>query len=824
MSQPPLPVPPALPSWLSNYAPPAGRFDECLAPDGSLRGPWTDFFAQLGDDPTATLRAASDACHRAIIEQEVNVNVYEDARSAAQSWPLDVIPLLLDRDSWHDLSTGLQQRAQLYERLLKDLYGPQHLLKSGSIPAALAMANPNFLRACAGLGERSTPFLQNFAVDVARSPDGRWWVLEDRLDAPAGLGYALQNRIIIRHVLAGAFRETPVVRLYQFLQDYRNALSRLATDPQDPRIVLLTPGPANEAYFEHTYLARYLGCAPVEGEDLTTRDQQVYLRTVGGLKRVDAILRRVDSEFCDPLELNPESLLGIPGLVQAAQAGTVGLANQLGGTALEGTGLLAYLPPLCRELLGEKLLLPSAATWWCGEPSAREYVLKNLHALVIKPTFGGRFAFPTRYGKLLSAAEREVLAAQIRALPHAYCGQERVLLGTTPTWEKDRLRPKPYVLRVYLSWCDGKYQVLPGGLARFNWSGEDGIISLQRGSVSKDTWVLQEGAPVERPVVTLPVRRDFTLAPTATPSRLADHLYWLGRYLERTRQISRLVEKMEGLIEDEIAALDPGVATDMVRLTLRLQDSNALGTAPLDFLVNKVHRIAADGTHVGSLAGNLRELSRILEIAKVHLPPEAWQTARKLRTLTPSPTQTGVWPELRTQLSALDSLAAETLPRDTGWRFLDLGRRVERAMQLLFCIEAFLPAQPALVVTEFRLQTLLHVTDGLFTYRSIYHGPYQNAPVLACLFGAAENPRSVCYQTDRIYEHLQLLPEEIAPAAVATLRSVAYELAKEIRLADVQVMGEEPAQIAIQIRAWIGRLSQISDTVTRIYFAHLQQA
>ena len=813
-----------MPSWLGHYAPPSGRFDECLAPDGSLRTLWADFFSQLGEDPAQALRSASDACHRAIIEQEVNVNVYEDARSAAQSWPLDVLPLLLDRDSWESLSAGLQQRAQLYEHLLKDLYGPQQLLKSGSIPAALIMANPNFLRACVGLGNRSTPFLQNFAVDVARSPDGRWWVLEDRLDAPTGLGYALQNRIIIRHVLAGAFRATPVVRLYQFFQDYRNAVTRLSAQTQDPRVVLLTPGPANEAYFEHTYLARYLGFAPVEGEDLTTRDRQVYLRTVGGLKRVDAILRRVDSAFCDPLELNPESLLGIPGLVQSSLAGTIGLANQLGGTALEGTGLLAYLPPLCREVLGEKLLLPSAATWWCGEPSAREYVLKNLHALVIKPTFGGPTSIPTRYGALLTEAERNVLADQIRARPQAYCGQERVLLGTAPAWEKDGLRPKPYVLRVYLNWCDGKYHVLPGGLARFNRSGEDGIISLQRGSISKDTWVLQDGDPVERPVVTRPTRSDFTLTPTATPSRLADHLYWLGRYLERTRQISRLLEKMDALLEDEIAILDPGVAIDTVRLALRLQDSYAASTATLDFLVAKVHRVAADVTHVGSLAGNLRELSRILEIVKVHLPPEAWQTARKLRALSPSQAQTGVWPELRVQLAALDSLVAETLPRDTGWRFLDLGRRLERAMQLLSCLEAFLPSQPALVVTEFRLQTLLHVTDGLFTYRTIYHGPYENAPVLACLFGAAENPRSVCYQTDRIYEHLQLLPEEIAPAAVATLRSTAYELARDIRLTDVQALAEEPTQIAVQIHQWIGVLSQINDRVTQIYFAHLQQA
>lgn len=822
MPPPPTPRSPDLPSCFGNYTL-AGRFDECVAPDGTLREPWRNFFAQLGPDPVQTLRGATDACHRAIIEQEININVYEDARSAAQSWPLDVMPLLLDQASWENLSDGLQQRAQLYQALLQDLYGPQRLLKKGSLPAALAMANPHFLRPCAGLADKSAPFLQTFAVDVARSPDGRWWVLEDRLDAPAGLGYALQNRIIIRHVLAGAFRGTPVVRLYQFFQDYQAALRRMSPEREDPRIVLLTPGSANEAYFEHTYLARYLGYAPVEGEDLTTRDQQVFLRTVGGLERVDVILRRVDSEFCDPLELNPQSLLGIPGLVQAAHAGTVGLANQLGGAALEGTGLLAFLPSLCRELLDQELLLPSAATWWCGQPKARDYVLDNLHALVIKPTFSGRTEIPTRYGGLLSKPERERLGAEIRARPHAYCGQERVLLGTTPAWEKDQLRPKPYVLRVYLSWCEGRYQVLPGGLTRFNRSGEDGIVSLQRGSISKDTWVLQEHASTEPPIAVLLNRREPTRTSAATPSRLADHLYWLGRYLERTSQIARLLEKMDPLLEDEIAGLDPEVVRDTLRLALRLQDTSAPPEVTLEFLVAKVRRLATDGAHLGSLASNLRELSRILEIAKVHLPPEAWQTARRLRALTTAERLNSMLPLLRTQLGALDSLVAETLPRDVGWKFLDLGRRLERAMQLLTCVEAFLPTWTLPIVTEFRLQTLLHVTDGLFTFRSMWHGSFENTAVLTCLFSTPENPRGVCYQTEHLCESLHTLPDTIAPGAVAFLRAHAKVLAQEVRQADVKAMGEQPSIVAPQVRQWLGTLGELNDRVTQIYFAHLQR-
>lgn len=825
MSSPPLSDRAELPSCFGNYMPLSGRYDECMAPDGTLRGPWTEFFSHLGVDPSATLRTASDACHRAVIEQEVNLNIYEDARSATQSWPLDVVPLLLDKASWDTLAEGLQQRAALYEHLLQDIYGRQELLINGALPAALVMANPHFQRACVGLGNRPGPFLQNFAVDVARSPDGRWWVLQDRIDAPAGLGYALQNRMIVRHVLSGAFRAAPVVRMYQFFQDYRAALRRLAGKAEDPRIVLHTPGPANEAYYEHTYLARYLGYSPVEGEDLTTRNGEVFLRTVGGLKRVDAILRRVDSEFCDPLELNPDSLLGIPGLVQAAQSGAVGLANQLGGAVLEGTGLLAFLPALCREVLDEELLLPSAATWWCGQEKAREYVLGNLHALVVKPAHRDRSENSIRYGALLSETERNALADEIRAKPHAYCGQERVLLGTTPAWEKDGLCPKPYVLRVYLNWHDGRYQLLPGGLTRFNAGGEDGIVSLQRGSISKDTWVLQDSAPTEPPLSAwVGRRRQATRTPAATPSRLADHLYWLGRYMERTRQISRLLEKMDPLLEDEIASLEPAVVMDTARLALRLQDSMAVPTASLDFLVSKAHRLATEAGHVGSLSSNLRELSRILEIAKVHLPAEAWQTARRLRALTTAERLTAVLPELHTQLSALESLVAETLPRDTSWTFLDLGRRLERALQLLYAIDGFLAQAGVTDVTEFRLQTLLNVVDGLFTYRAMFEGSLECGAVLECLLALAGNPRGVSYQLDLLRDHLTALPDEMAPVAVTALRVSAKSLADEVRTTDVKALGNDPATITVPVREWVSDLWELNNQITQIYFAHLQPA
>jgi uncharacterized circularly permuted ATP-grasp superfamily protein len=621
---------------LPGYAGLPGRYDECRAPDGSVRPHWAAFLRGLGPDSSATLRSATDACARAVLEQDVSMNVYAGDRSEPKPWPLDVVPHLVSSDDWEVLSNGLRQRARLYNTLAADLYGPQKFLRNGALPAQLAMANPHFLRPCFGLGNQPGVFLHHYAADIARAPDGQWWVLQDRLDAPSGFGYSLQNRVIVRTALPQAFHGAQVERLDRFFRDFQSSLARLAPSPargEEPRVVFLTPGPANETYFEHAYLARLLGHPLVEGADLTTRDRQVFLRTVGGLKRVDTIVRRVDSGFCDPLELNPHSVLGVPGLVHAAHGDRVALANQLGAAALESACLLAFAKPLCRAVLGEDLRLPSVATWWCGQPSAKEYVLENLHALVIKPSFRERGAFATRYGALLTGRERDALTADIEAHPGEYCGQERLLLGTTPAWSAGRLGPVPFVMRLFVAWHDGDYRVMPGGLTRFDPTGADAIVSLQRGSVTKDTWVLSASPTRDAPATMLAEPIAVYHRPESTPSRLADNLYWLGRYLERTAQISRLLDRLDPLVRNEIVALDAAVVKDSLRILLAAQQSSAADDATTGELAAQIRLEADDPDHPGSLAANLGQLIRVLDQVKVNLPPEFWRILRRLRAI-----------------------------------------------------------------------------------------------------------------------------------------------------------------------------------------------
>jgi hypothetical protein len=439
----------------------------------------------------------------------------------------------------------------------------------------------------------------------------------------------------------------------------------------------------------------------------------------------------VDSGFCDPLELNSESVLGVPGLVHAAHGGKVALANQLGGAALESASFLAFLKPLCQSVLGEALRLPSVATWWCGQKAARDYVLGNLESLVIKPAFRSRGGSTTRYGALLSDSERDTLAAAIRSRPGDFCGQERLLLGTTPAWAEGGLKPVPFVMRLFVAWHEGEYRVMPGGLTRFDPTGADAIVSLQKGGATKDTWVISPGSPHDAPVIILPESGTGYYRTESTPSRLADNLYWLGRYLERTAQMLRLLEQLDPLLQGEAAELDPEVTRDSMRLILSSVQSEPEEDASLADMAAQIRAEADDLEHPGSLASSLGSLIRVLDQVKVSLPPEFWRILRRLRAIAAGGNPLGA-SDLGQQLTSLEALGSETLAHDTSWHFLKLGLRVERARHIVFLAdELLLPerpdGRPAGPPSEFRLQTLLHYTACLFTYRSLHHGVFQPA-------------------------------------------------------------------------------------------------
>src|SRR5712671_221789 len=538
---------------LGGYKARPGNFDEMMDRDGRVREHWRPFLtmlAALGREEIDRRFAAAD---RHLRESGVFYRVYEDPAGVVRPWPFSHVPLLIAPAEWRALKAGLVQRAELLERILKDIYGPAELVRERRLPAAVVAGNPEFLRPMVGVTPVGGAHLRFCAVDVARSPDGRWWVLGDRTQAPSGAGYALENRIALSNAMPDTYRELRVERLAPFFQAFQAELSGLNRQ-DDSRVCVLTPGPLNETYFEHAYLARYLGFLLVEGEDLTVRDDGVFIRTVSGLKRADVLIRRLDADFADPLELNARSRLGVPGLVQAVRDGTVVIANGLGAGVVEARALLSFLPALAPAVLGQELALPNVATWWLGQDSARDEIVERLDEMVLASAFVGELPGHHEQREVLGAAlepdERRRILEQIAHRGIDFVAKEAVSLSTTPVWRNGKLEPRPFTLRLFLARASDGWRVMPGGFVRVADDIDARAVSLQRGGSTGDAWVLSDKPVAETTLLPAPDRISITRGTGPLPSRAAANLFWVARYVERAEATLRIVRALVSRVSD----------------------------------------------------------------------------------------------------------------------------------------------------------------------------------------------------------------------------------------------------------------------------------
>jgi len=603
------------------------------------------------------------------------------------------------------------------------------------------------------------------AVDLARSPDGQWWVLADRTQAPSGSGYALENRTIVADVLPDLFRTSNVLRLAPFFRAQRDALINLA-QCHNPRIVLLTPGPHNETYFEHSYIARYLGFTLVEGADLTVRDRSVYLKTVDGLEKVDVILRRVDDSFCDPLELRSESLLGVPGLVDAVVAGNVKVANALGSGLIETAAVMPFLPSLSLHLLGEELKLPSVATWWCGQTKALDWVLQHLDSVVVKPAFPTRGMEPV-FGADIPPAEKKKFADQLRTRPHEYVAQEQIALSTAPVWEKGHLLPRSVVLRAYVLNTGNGWIALPGGLTRVA-EAEGSVVSMQRGGHSKDAWVLSD-SPVDTFSMLRPRGEPVELrrAPGAVPSRVADNVFWLGRYVERAENIARIVRSMI----PRVRRADEVELGCLIRLHGCLESRysrlpKAKNRKPtLQELEQELISVLTNIKRPDSLASTLAEVSRVGGNVRERLSADMNFLIGQLRDSiqVEHRGQFLEYPAMLTAclelLSAFSGMERENINRGSGWLFMSIGRRLERAIYLTRQLREV--ATPLAEEDWSFLECLLEVADTSISYRARYFTTLQPMAVLDLLMADDMNPRSLDFQLRHLADLYEKLPRHL---------------------------------------------------------------
>ena len=765
-------------------------YEESTVDGVNPRAHWARLLDGLRDLGPEELEQRWARAERRIRDNGITYNVYSDPLGVNRPWKIDIVPLMIPAEEWRFIEAGVKQRAQLLNCLLEDLYGPQRLLKEGHFPAALLYANPAFLRPMAGVTVPAHSYLHMMAVDLARSPDGRWWVLADRTQAPSGSGYALENRLIVSDVLPELFRDSNVLRLAPFFRAQRETLLGLApkAGPKpgkalgqnaDPRVVLLTPGPLNETYFEHSYLAKYMDLTLVEGADLTVRDRAVYLKTVGGLEKVDVILRRVDDHFCDPLELRSDSLLGISGLVEAVVAGNVTVANALGSGLIESAAIMPFLPGLSRHLLGQELKLPSVATWWCGQRSALDWVENNLHKVVVKPAFPALGREPV-FGSELQPAEREAFLQRLQARPHEYVAQEQVALSTAPVWEGG-LSSHSVVLRTYVLNTGKGWMAIPGGLVRVadahgmkrataepsngtvNGSAHSSVVSMQRGGHSKDAWVMSE-RPVD-PFSMLPARDEpvkLRRVPQVVPSRVADNTFWLGRYAERAENTARILRSMVPRVrqtEDSelgsLLRLHSCLGSRYSRLPKRKLPTFAV-------LEKELMSLLSDPKRGDSLPATLREVARTGGNVRERLSADMMLLIHQLRDsmeMKPKSALSDTTVKLTAGLELLSTFSGmerENLIRGSGWLFLSLGRRLERAVTLTRALREI--TRPLAAENWAYMQWLLEVADSSMTYRQRYYTTLQPLPVLDVLLMDETNPRSLHFQLDHIADLYAKLP------------------------------------------------------------------
>jgi uncharacterized circularly permuted ATP-grasp superfamily protein/uncharacterized alpha-E superfamily protein len=803
------------------------RYDELRAAGGALRPVWQRFFDALpADDVAAELARRRGLIAPQLRNLGVTHNVYgADGRPQAQPWPLALLPQLIAPDDWAVIEAGVAQRARLLDAMLADIYhGAQRLLHEALLPPALVFRHPGYLRPLHGVRPPGGLHLHIAAFDLARAPDGRWWIVSQRTQGPSGLGYVLHNRLVVSRLFPEAFRELRVQHVAASCRRMLDTVETLAAplaEGQAPRIALLTPGPANETYFEQAFLARYLGLPLVEGGDLVVRGARVFLKTVEGLQPVHGLLRRLDDDYCDPLELRSDSTLGIAGLLQAVRAGNVVIANALGSAFLESPAVQGFLPGIAEALLGEPLQLASLPTWWCGEPAAWAQVRARIPGMVQRAAFPGA---PGDAARPIAAEQADAVRHRIDADPDAWVVQRMLPFARAPLWGERGFELRPAMLRVYaIADAQARWHVMPGGMTRVA-ADTPFDVSLQRGGTSLDSWVLTNGTvdhysmlPARLSVDDIARRR----APVA--SRTAEHLFWFGRYTERTEQGVRLLRALLGVLDSEYDA--PAALLEV--LAPLAQGAGLVGEdapsaqRPREF--ERALRAALADAHGGGLGRALAALARSVGALGERLAPEQLALVASmgegLRALParPLPAQAlQVLDRLALQLAALTGTQTDRMTRDHGWRLLTVGRLIERLLGMARVMALLMDGDALDSVAGADL--LLELFDSSITFRARYqrHGDLLALVDLLVLDDA--NPRAFAGILRRLRNELDKLPgmhdgawREHLPAAGAGLEPAALRDAGD-------------AQVRAQVGALAERLhaggAALSDMLGQRYFAH----
>ncbi|MDD2698956.1 MAG: circularly permuted type 2 ATP-grasp protein [Arcobacteraceae bacterium] len=813
-------------------------FDEMFNSNGAIKEHWLEIANALEKAGIKQLEQKQFEIDWRLEDNGVTYNIYNDPDGINRKWNLDPIPFVLKEEEWDKVTRGLKQRAKLLDLIFKDIYSEQKLLKDGIIPPEIIFSHKGFIPEIVGFKNKDYYSLKFYAADISRGPDGKFWLINDRTSAPSGLGYAIENRLTMNSIANELYPNINTKKLASFIDGFKKMLkSSTKKQQENPLIVLLTPGPHNETYFEHSYLSAFLDLALVQGEDLLARDNQIWLKNLNGLRKVDGILRRVDDRYCDPLELKNDSQLGVTGLLNVARNDNISIINPMGIGILENHGLNPFMKNICKYFLNEELILPQIATWWCGQESELEYVLKNITTLIIKK-IDKTEKVETYIGKNLMNQDIEKLKEKIKLFPQAYIGQEHINFSTVPSFTGNEIEPRNAILRSFSYLGENGYEVMNGGLVRVAASKDSLMFSGQKMGYSKDLWILgTDDAKVINPL-SQRVYIDSKLENIST--KRAENLFWLGRYINRAIITSRMVRfslknminihKLEGLDNTNLISKILNNAITHLTMTypgfLELKDNTT---------INEMVSIIKDKTRVGSLTFTLNMLSNSNINVKNLLTIDAWRIFDKMHKNWYSYTMQKNQPvrehinqinNLLIYLMAYKELIDESIFKEQGLILFDIGGKIEVSLLLVSKLRSLLTMKHEKMLQYEVIDSLLNSYESYNSYRAYYQSSLDLSNVIEFLIFNAKYPKSLIYIITELLGNLKELPKQKNSDYLSSCEEPIFKIYSKIKLSnpatllkidDKQFLYEELDSFLSEISVL---LIKSSDELTNTYFSH----
>jgi uncharacterized circularly permuted ATP-grasp superfamily protein/uncharacterized alpha-E superfamily protein len=819
-------------------------FDEVYDKDKNVREYWKEILHDIEKAGPDLLKEKQTEIDWHLEDNGVTYNMYDDHEKPAQrSWSLDPIPLLIEEKEWDEVKKGLNQRAKLFNLILKDLYSEQKLIKENIIPAEVIFGHKGFSTEVFDFGTKEDFNLYFYATDIARGPDGKMWIISDKTQAPSGLGYAIENRLTMNVISKDLYPHVETKKLSPFLHAFKDLLNDL-TGGDISKAALLTPGPYNETYFEHSYLSSYLQINIVQGQDLLSKNGSLWVKSLSGLKKINTLLRRVDDSFSDPLELRNDSRLGVPGLVQSIRQNNLNMINPIGSAILENIGLNPFMGKISKYFLEEELILPQIATWWCGQKKELDFVLTNIDTLVIKKIDRTR-DIKVYFGKSMTQDERDDLRIILQKDPYKYVAQEDVDFSTVPYYYKGKIEPRNAVIRSFCVRKKDDYTVMNGGLVRMAASKDSLLVSSKAGGISKDLWILGKDKVILGPLNDLSETSYIETSINKISTLKAENLFWLGRYLSRsvstTRLISHVIKKITNFYRYEVATskesqvIFQNALTHMTMTYPGFMDPDNQKNLYV-FPMIEITSVIKDLHRSGSLALTISMLSNANINLKDLLTLESWKLFDRLhkewntfinRKGDSTLVVASELDNLLIYLMAYKELVKDSIFKEQGLILYHIGYKIEDALLLISKAKSMLCLKLDKSIGYDVLEGMLNSMESFNAYRAHYRSSLSLENVVDFLIFNPQFPKSLMYIIDTLLEEFKLLPK--AKTTLTTYEKKMLEARLLLESMDVKslINIKEEEGVYVELDEMLSQLSDLflecSNEFSNTYFAHYDE-